>query len=475
MRTGEDFSASGQMFFHPLRNAFGKDHIIRKNQQFVTFPRGIFRHQIELDLQFRQHPDGGFHSPPGWTAPVGFPEIHQRDLRLVHRIQHPFIILLNIVVNFPDTLENRQIKITPRMEMSADVRPHPVRRAVEQIVFQTLRRAQSAEIAPVVEASGHIHDFSVRPGNRPQIMRIDRQAFIAPHRSRQTFAFQMAFHPDHLFIGPSVEIQQGIRLDRMDKLIELGTQPPDRETPELHDRFRIIAVDSFFAHLPDTMRTDARLRCQTVEKETVDRIIFQQFPDHVLEMFPVRGIVADRPDAGRIESPQSVICLIRISPRGDPQPVGMVDQFFIAQMSIEIGAEFDSFPAAGLADGAEQVELQSRMPFPVTGIVIGVALIAAGVPGEEIHPAGFHLIGKRFRIECRPHVRNIRRGVEIVKKSVFELCHGGAFSCDLTAILFFGHCHVFNDGCPAERIEKQSHPTVRFDRIAEGMIFQFRS
>ena len=150
--------------------------------------------------------------------------------------------------------------------------------------------------------------------------------------------------------------------------------------------------------------------------------VFQQFPDHVHEMVPVGGVVAGGPQTGGEEAP-FVIGVIGIPLEFDVHPVPVLEKLFVAEMAVEIYAEGDPLPAAGLSDGADHVEFQRGVPFPVTGVVIGVALIAPCVPSEKIHFAGFQLIGEGFRIEICSHIRDVRRGVKIVKESVIRLEH----------------------------------------------------
>ena len=104
-----------------------------------------------------------------------------------------------------------------------------------------------------------------------------------------------------------------------------------------------------------------------------------------------------------------------------------MDQFLSAEISIEIYAELNPLSSACLPDGADHVEFQRWMARSETGIVIGIALIAACVPSQEIHTGGIHLIGKCLRIEFRSDIRNFGSGVEVVKQSVFELFHPSFF------------------------------------------------
>ena len=267
--------------------------------------------------------------------------------------------------------------------MVADFGTHAVGHAVEQVVFQAFLAAQSAEIAPMVETAGHA-EHRIVPGDRPQIMRLDREIVITQfHAGRQTFAFQMGVVADH-FLGPgAVQEEEEIRVDRLDERMQFFGQLQNGMTGEFRDVFLTPVIESEPFHFRHAGRADAGVvRTHAVKEKAVDRIIFRQFAHHVFQVFPIRRIVTGGPHFRR-----GSLLGHGVAVRCDPHPARIAQQFLIAEPAVEICADPDPFPVAGFGDLAQQIELQRRMTVAEFGVVIGISLVAAGMPGQEINPA----------------------------------------------------------------------------------------
>ena len=100
-----------------------------------------------------------------------------------------------------------------------------------------------------------------------------------------------------------------------------------------------------------------------------------------------------------------------------------MNQFLITQVSVEIDAEKDSFSAAGFSEFTDEVEPERRMPQPQFRVVVGIALIAACVPCQEVNPAGLHLIRECLHIKLCPDIGDCCWCVEVVEQPVLELRH----------------------------------------------------
>lgn len=92
----------------------GKRDLVRKNQQFVLIPGGLFRYDIELKFQLRQHAHRRFQGNirPQFRAAAS---INHRDGRTVDRIQAPRVILSYRFISSADQVEHFRI-VVPRAD-----------------------------------------------------------------------------------------------------------------------------------------------------------------------------------------------------------------------------------------------------------------------------------------------------------------------------------------------------------------------
>jgi hypothetical protein len=90
-------------------------------------------------------------------------------------------------------------------------------------------------------------------------------------------------------------------------------------------------------------------------------------------------------------------------------------------MTIEIEAEFNTFAFAAIAKTLNKIVLERGVAFPDSGIVVGTALIASGMEGEEVHSASLDLISKSLGIKSLSHIRNGHKRMKVIKESVVEL------------------------------------------------------
>ncbi|MPN10856.1 hypothetical protein SDC9_158153 [bioreactor metagenome] len=229
----------------------------------------------------------------------------------------------------------------------------------------------------------------------------------------------MSVVTDHFVHEGAVQEEQTVRLDRPDDFMKFLRQPKNGEGRELSDFRFIPEVHAPLDHLLHADRTDAGvITAHAIEEKAVHRIVFRQFADHVLEVFPVGGIVTGGPHFGggpRLGH--------RVTVGRDPHPVAMMKKFLVAEAAVEVCADFDSLPATAFGDLSEQIVFQGRVAGSELCVVIGAALIAPGMPRQKVDAALLEIVGEFLRIEVFSDVRNDRAGVEIVKKRILDSGH----------------------------------------------------
>ena len=191
--------------------------------------------------------------------------------------------------------------------------------------------------------------------------------------------------------------------------------------------FLISGVDPPVKHFLHTVFTTAFHLEETVKEEAVYIVLIQNFLHHGFQVFPVRGIITGHscPGSGK----PLFFALFIVSVPGDsivfdhhPVPVG--DQFFIGKPHIEIDTQGDPLFFAASAQFPDHIHFQRGMFFPRLCVVIGIPLIAPGMPGEEIHVAAQQFIRETLRIKISSHIRDRGDRMEIVKKGILEFFHG---------------------------------------------------
>ena len=156
---------------------------------------------------------------------------------------------------------------------------------------------------------------------------------------------------------------------------------------------------------------------QTINEKSLNRIISRNFPDHGKKMIPVAGVVTHRVSVRR-DLPE-----MSKSRHINGSPFRMGNCFHIADPSVEICGNGNSFSGTGFCKLSEQIIGQGRVFDPDFRIVISHSLIAAGMKTEIIRTAAFELVCKIFRIKIFSDVRIIKVCVIVVKQSVLYLMH----------------------------------------------------
>ena len=180
-----------------------------------------------------------------------------------------------------------------RGHVIADIGAQAVGKAGNQLLTDGLFTAQTAEIAPLIEAPRHIK-AGIIPQS-PHVTAHDRQAVvITPGQGGNTFKVKISSSQSQLvFVADTVEVEHEIWVDFLHSVGKVPCQLPVAAQSKLFGSLRIGRVNPLGLHPGKAVFTAAADPLKTVHKETCHIVVLCHFASHGDKVLTVRSVSAN--------------------------------------------------------------------------------------------------------------------------------------------------------------------------------------